>query len=50
MKNNCDYNKANDPKQIILYEGAKHGLEEVAEQVHQVVFRWLVESLQKATE
>jgi cephalosporin-C deacetylase-like acetyl esterase len=39
------YNKANNPKKIILYEGAKHGLEEAGEQVHQVIFQWLVEHL-----
>ena len=39
------YNNANNPKQVILYEGAKHGLEEAAEQVHQVVYQWLVEHL-----
>jgi pimeloyl-ACP methyl ester carboxylesterase len=39
------YNKANILKKIILYEGAKHGLEEAAEQVHQVVFQWLIEHL-----
>jgi pimeloyl-ACP methyl ester carboxylesterase len=39
------YDKANNPKKIILYDGAKHGLEESAEQVHQVVYQWLVEHL-----
>lgn len=39
------YNQANNPKQIILYEGARHGLEEAAEQVHQVVYQWIVEHL-----
>jgi hypothetical protein len=37
--------KANNPKQIILYEGAKLGLEEAGEQVHQVIYQWLVEHL-----
>jgi esterase/lipase len=41
----CVYKKQNNPKQIILYEGAKHGLEEAAEQVHQVIYQWLVEHL-----
>jgi hypothetical protein len=35
--------KANNPKQIILYEEAKLGLEEAGEQVHQVIYQWLVE-------
>lgn len=37
------YNNANNPKKIILYEGAKHRLEEAAEQVHQIVYQWIVE-------
>jgi predicted esterase len=37
------YEKANNLK-IILYEGAKHRLEEAAEQVHQVVYQWIVEN------
>jgi pimeloyl-ACP methyl ester carboxylesterase len=39
------YDQANNPKQIILYEGARHGLEEAAEQVHPVVYQWIVEHL-----
>jgi pimeloyl-ACP methyl ester carboxylesterase len=39
------YKRANNPKQIILYEGAKHGLEEAAEQIHRTVYQWLLEYL-----
>jgi esterase/lipase len=28
------YNKASNPKRIILFEGAKHGLDEAAEEVY----------------
>jgi dienelactone hydrolase len=39
------YNLANDPKELIFYKGAKHGLDEVAEQVHQVIYDWPVKHL-----
>jgi cephalosporin-C deacetylase-like acetyl esterase len=42
------YNLANDPKEIIFYKGATHGLDEAAEQVHQMVDDWLVKHLKKA--
>jgi cephalosporin-C deacetylase-like acetyl esterase len=42
------YNLANDPKEIIFYRGARHGLDEAAEQVHQMVHDWLVKHLKKA--
>ena len=42
------YNLANDPKEIIFYRGATHGLDEAAEQVHQMVHHWLVKHLKKA--
>jgi dienelactone hydrolase len=41
------YNLANDPKEIIFYRGATHGLDEAAEQVHQMVHHWLVKHLKK---
>lgn len=46
------YASARDPKEIILYEGAGHGLDEVAGEVHQRVFDWLVTRLseQRATD
>ncbi len=42
------YKLANDPKEIIFYKGATHGLNEAAEQVHQMVHDWLVKHLKKA--
>ncbi|MFL6340405.1 MAG: alpha/beta hydrolase [Nitrososphaeraceae archaeon] len=39
------YNKATDPKHIILFEGAKHGLEEASEEIYQTIYRWLLEHL-----
>ena len=42
------YNLANDPKEIIFYRGATHGLDEAAEHVHQMVHDWLVKHLIKA--
>ena len=42
------YSLANDPKEIIFYRGATHGLDEAAEQVHQMVHDWLVKHLKKA--
>jgi hypothetical protein len=42
------YILANDPKEIIFYKGATHGLDEAAEQVHQMVHDWLVKHVKKA--
>jgi pimeloyl-ACP methyl ester carboxylesterase len=39
------YNKASDPKHIILFEGAKHGLEEAAKEINQIIYQWLLEHL-----
>jgi pimeloyl-ACP methyl ester carboxylesterase len=39
------YNKASDPKHIIMFEGASHGLEEAAEDIYQTTYRWLLEHL-----
>jgi pimeloyl-ACP methyl ester carboxylesterase len=39
------YQKAHDPKQIVLCEGAGHGLDEVSEEVYELVYDWLVNSL-----
>jgi len=39
------YNKASDPKHIILFEGVKHGLEEAAEEIHRTIYQWLLEHL-----
>jgi pimeloyl-ACP methyl ester carboxylesterase len=39
------YQKAHDPKQIVLCEVAGHGLDEVSEEVYELVYDWLVNSL-----
>ena len=39
------YKKASDPKQIILFKGAGHGLEEAAEEIYQTIYQWLLEHL-----
>ena len=39
------YNKASNPKHIILFEGAKHGLEESAGEIYQTTYQWLLENL-----
>jgi pimeloyl-ACP methyl ester carboxylesterase len=39
------YQKAHEPKQIVLCEGAGHGLDEVSEEVYELVYRWLVNNL-----
>ena len=39
------YNKASDPKHIIMFEGAGHRLEEAAEDIYQTTYRWLLEHL-----
>jgi predicted esterase len=39
------YQKAHEPKQIVLYERAGHGLDEVSEEVYELVYGWLVNNL-----
>jgi hypothetical protein len=39
------YRKAHEPKQIVLYKGASQGLDEVSEEVYELVYGWLVNSL-----
>jgi len=39
------YNKASDPKHIIMFENAGHGLEGAAEDIYQTTYRWLLEHL-----
>jgi dienelactone hydrolase len=39
------YDKANDPKHIILREGARHGLGEAAEDIYQTTYQWLLQHL-----
>jgi hypothetical protein len=42
---NISYCLAHEPKRLQLYQGAGHGLEEVAEEVEHLVYEWLVTSL-----
>ena len=37
--------KAHEPKQIVIREGASHGLDEVSEEVYELVYGWLVNNL-----
>ena len=39
---------AREPKRLVLYEGAEHGLEEVADDVAELVRSWVVETLRDA--
>jgi pimeloyl-ACP methyl ester carboxylesterase len=39
------YQLALEPKHLILYPNASHGLDEVAQEVHQVVRDWVIEQL-----
>ncbi len=39
------YNLAKGQKHLSIYEGAGHGLDESAEEVHKEVFDWIVEAL-----
>jgi dienelactone hydrolase len=39
------YQLALEPKHLILYRNASHGLDEVAQEVHQVVRDWVIEQL-----
>jgi pimeloyl-ACP methyl ester carboxylesterase len=39
------YDKANDPKHIILLEGAGHGLGEAADDIYQTTYQWLLQHL-----
>ena len=39
------YNKASNPKHIILFEGASHGLDEAADETYRSIYQWLLEHL-----
>jgi hypothetical protein len=39
------YQQAHEPKQIVICEGAGHGLDEVSEAVYELIYGWLVNSL-----
>lgn len=39
------YNNAQEPKKLVLYDNASHGLDEVADKVFQKVHEWFLENL-----
>lgn len=39
------HERAQEPKRLLLFPGAGHGLDEVSEQVHDAVVEWLLDSL-----
>ena len=41
------YQLASEPKRLIIYPGAAHSLDEVADEVHQVVRDWVIEQLNR---
>jgi len=41
------YKKAKEPKQLVLYDNAGHGLDEVSEKVFKKLQKWFVENLNK---
>ncbi|QIR36206.1 alpha/beta hydrolase [Tolypothrix sp. PCC 7910] len=43
------YQKALQPKQIIFYPNAKHGLDEAADEVYSVVQAWIIKQLNHAS-
>ena len=43
------YNLALEPKHLILYPGANHGLDEVAQEVHRVVREWIVKQFNQVS-
>lgn len=48
LPSNCSkqvYNKAHDPKEIVILTGNGHCLDESSEKVHQIVYDWIVSEL-----
>ena len=41
------YNNAQEPKKLVLYDNASHGLDEVADKIFQKVYEWLLKNLIK---
>ena len=41
------YNNAHEPKELVLYDNASHGLDEVADKIFQKVYEWLLKNLIK---
>ncbi len=44
------YQRALEPKRLILYPNADHGLDEAADEVYEVVWDWVVEQLNRPSE
>ncbi len=42
------YEWANEPKEIVIYPGAEHGLVECEDELHDMLRRWLVDKLSEA--
>jgi pimeloyl-ACP methyl ester carboxylesterase len=41
------YKKAKEPKHLVLFDNASHGLDEVSEQLFVTVYQWLLENLNR---
>ena len=41
------YKNAKEPKHLVLFDNASHGLDDVSEQVFQSVYQWLLENLNR---
>ncbi|MGB9980478.1 alpha/beta hydrolase [Methanobacterium sp.] len=41
------YNKAHDPKEIVILTGNAHCLDESSEKVHQIVYDWIISELNR---
>jgi pimeloyl-ACP methyl ester carboxylesterase len=39
------YSKASNPKHMILFEGARHGLDEAADEIYRTIYQWLLDHL-----
>ena len=39
------YSKASNPKHMILFEGARHGLDEAADEMYRTIYQWLLDHL-----
>ena len=47
---NCSkhvYNRAHDPKEIVILTGNEHCLDESSEKVHQIVYDWIISKLRE---
>ena len=41
------YKKAKEPKHLVLFDNASHGLDEVSEQVFVTVYQWILKNLNR---